>query len=150
VSTFIVRLTLALVILAVVAAEPAPAQASAQALRRSAENIIWSPFDLASTPVLLGYTMVRNFYASKKYSLPQKLYLSPPALLYGSVFVVTTSVGGAFARGAAGLIEMPVGIGALVLNKDPAPFYDTGGMKALVNYPNDIFTVRFAINQIAD
>jgi hypothetical protein len=149
VSTSIVRLIAALAILAAAAA-PAAAAASAKALRRSAENIVWSPFDLASTPVLLGYTMVRNFYASKKYSVPQKIYLSPPALLYGSVFVVTTSVGGAFARGTAGLLEMPIGIGALVLDKDPAPFYDTGGMKALVNYPNDIFTVRFAINQIAD
>ncbi len=144
------RLVVAVATLAVVTAQAKPARASAQALRRSAENIVWSPLDIASTPVLLANTMTRNFYASSKYTVAQKIYGSPPALLFGSVFVVTTSLGGAFARAAAGLFELPIGIGALVANKDPKPLYDTSGMKALVDYPNDIFTVKFALDQIAD
>jgi hypothetical protein len=126
------------------------AVASVEPLRRSAENIVQAPLDLAATPVILVYNTVKNFYASKKYTVAQKIYGTPPALLFASVINVTTSVGGAFARASAGIIELPIGIGALVADKNPAPLYGTTGMKALVDYPNDVFTVKFGLNQIAD
>ena len=149
-SNRILRVVITAVALVTVALPASSARASGQALRRATENVLWAPLDLAATPVLLGYNMGRNFYGSKKYSVTQKILGTPPALLFGSVFTVTTSVGGAFARASAGLIELPIGLGALALGKDPDPFYNTSDMNALVDFPNDIFTVKFGINQIAD
>lgn len=97
-----------LMALALTRAEPAFAEANL--LKRSGSNLLGAPVDAVLVPYTFPETFVRGFYMNKRYSVLEKVLLTPVwAAVYAPTcgFVSTMLPAARFFEGAA---MLPVGI----------------------------------------
>ncbi len=131
-------------LLTIVALRPAVVHAGFGPLKRAIENTTQGPLDGLLAPVVGTQTGFRNV-AAEGHSLAGTIVLGSIAGFGLAMFDGSA----AFFRTLAGLVELPIGIGALAATPftdwQPAPFFDVEKQTALVNHPTSWFNVKFGV-----
>jgi len=131
-------------LLTIISLRPAVVHAGVEPLKRAVENVTQGPLDGLLAPVVGTLTGFRNVSA-EGHSVAGTIALGSIASLGLSIFDGSA----AFFRTLAGLVELPVGVGALAAspftNWEPAPFFDVEKSPALVQHPSPWFNVKFGV-----
>ncbi len=121
----------------------APAQAGYETLKRSVENIVWSPFDLVTAPVVAGQAVVNNLRNIDDTPGVRIAYTVP-----GYLWLTGVQVGASLLRAVSGGLELPVGIALL-----PFPGLETDALfdpatraEALVDYETPPHHIKFGVD----
>jgi hypothetical protein len=111
--------TAAAALLAATLAWAGPAAAETETLSRGAMNLVGTPLDLALSPYTTTSTFVRKYYMKGSQSTLTKIAMTPlMGIVYGIVCTGVTGVTAAL-RFTDGLVNVPVGIAALGMEKPP-------------------------------
>jgi hypothetical protein len=111
--------TAAAALLAAALAWAGPAAAETETLARGAMNLVGTPLDLALTPYTTTSSFVRKYYMKSDQSTLAKIAMTPlMGLVYGISCTAVTGVTAAL-RFTDGLVNVPVGIAALGMQKAP-------------------------------
>ncbi len=120
----------------------APAGASPKTLKRSMENLTMWPLDVASSPVVAGYSIYKNMRDIGDSTAVRIFYPLP-----GFAWNTMVQVGAGVLRGVTGAIEFVPGVVLLPFDADMDPLFDPSlDNEALVNWENGIFDVKFAVD----
>jgi hypothetical protein len=120
----------------------APAGASPKTLKRSVENLTQWPLDVATAPVVSGWTIYRNMRDIGDSTAVRIFYPVP-----GFAWNTMVQVGAGVLRGVTGAIELVPGLVLLPFDADLDPLFDPSlDNEALVNWENGIYDVRFAVD----
>ena len=109
------------------AATAAPAGTKAPLLRRSASNLMGGAVDAVMTPYTFSDSIGHGFYMSKRYSVLEKVFLTP---LWAVVYIPSCGFVSALlpaARFAEGVAMLPVGAVTAAAGSD----YDWGVFQGL-------------------
>ena len=121
---------------------PAEAQAGAQTLKRSIENITQCPLDLALSPVVAGQTLYTNMRDIDDSTAVRIAYPVP-----GYVWLTSVQIGAAVLRGVTGVFEFIPGLILLPFDTELDPLFDPAQEnQALVDTETPVFHFRFGIN----
>ena len=134
-------------VIAVASLHAAPVRGGAMPLKRSVENMLQGPLDVALTPVVAATTTYRNLGA-EEHTAVGKVGLG---LLTYTGFLFYDSLAACF-RTWAGALEFPVAIGALAATPftewSPPEIFSLEGTPALVDYPTKAFDVKFGVYHV--
>jgi len=125
-----------------VALAPAPAEASPATMQRALGNILWSPLDLALSPIVAFSTLNRNIRDIDDTTAVRVAYYVP-----GYLWLVGLQIGSAGIRGITGALELLPAIPLLFMDADLDPLFDPVERgEALVEFENPLLNVKFGIN----
>jgi hypothetical protein len=119
---------------------PRAVSAGPAVLKRSFENITQTPFEVGILPWVAAYTIKRNMEIDR-YTNAQKWVVGPP----GFGWVLLVQAGMATGRFTAGVLEFPIGLVTLFMNREPAPLVDLEHTPALVDKSNDFYHLKFGM-----
>ena len=120
----------------------APASAGPDTLKRSVGNMVFFPIDLVTSPVTAGIAVVNNIQDIDDTTGVRVAYAVP-----GYIFMTGLNIGASVLRGVTGLLEFLPGLVLVFIDADMTPLYvPVEDNKALVNWQNDVFPVKFGID----
>ena len=122
-----------------------PAMASPETLRRSVGNILFAPFDIATSPVTAGKALYTNLREIDDARWKRIVFPIP-----GYVWILGVQIGGGAIREIAGLLELLPGLGLLFFDADLDPLYDAVERNdALVEVDTPPLNIKFGVNYVA-
>jgi hypothetical protein len=120
---FVRRLRLAVLAsalaLPLVAAAPGAAHATTATLKRSVQNLLFFPFDLALSPYVATRTVYNQWNSSNDTDAVRIAYPIP-----GVAWAISVNMGASMIRGVAGALELLPGIVLIPFDTDMTPLYD--------------------------
>jgi hypothetical protein len=136
---------LALATLALPLLAATPASASPETLRRSAGNILFAPFDIATSPFTAGKALYTNMR-----EVDDPLWVRIVFPIPGYVWILGVQIGGGALREIAGLLELVPGLGLLFFDADLDPLFDPAERnEALVDLETPPLKFKFGVNYVA-
>lgn len=127
---------------ALAALPPCPAEAAAETLRRSLQNIALAPFDIALAPVSAGHALYRNLDESEESTAVKVAFVVP-----GFVWNTGVNLLGGALRELAGLLELPPGLVLAGFETQLPPLLDVVERSdALVDAEGRVFHWRLGVD----
>jgi len=124
---------------------PTPAGATLETLRRSLGNILFAPFDVATSPVSAGTALYTNLQQTDDPRWMRIAFSVP-----GYVWVLGVQIGGGAIREIAGLLELVPGLALLGFDSDLDPLFEPVERNdALLDLETRPLRVKFGINYLA-
>lgn len=128
----VARVIVVALVLALSLAPVSPAHAAANLLKRSAGNFLQAPVDAAMSPYTFTETFVHGLYMSKRYSVLEKVLLTP---IWGAVYLPACGFVSALlpaARFVEGAAMMPVGLATVRSDYDFSVYEEMHGKRDAV------------------
>ncbi len=140
------RLALGVALLAlVVTAAPQPSHATTDTLKRSAQNMLLFPLDLALSPYVSTKAVV-NMWRESDDSTAVKIAYP----VFGVAWAFGIEAGASLLRGVAGVIEFLPGLVLLPTDSDMKPIYELPEQQeALVDQELPFMNVRFGVDYVS-
>jgi len=139
----IVSLTFLVALL--VAAVPGESHAGAKTLARSAQNLLFFPFDLALSPFVATKTTYENWKNSDDTKAVKYGYA-----LFAPIWSFGVEAGASVIRGVAGMLELLPGLALLPFDGEMNPLYDLPETQpAWVDVGNDSFKMKFGVDYLS-
>jgi hypothetical protein len=136
---------LALLAATLVVFAPTPASATPETLKRSAGNILFAPFDIATSPITAGKALYKNMQEVDDARWKRIVFPIP-----GYVWLLGVQIGGGAIREIAGLLELVPGLGLLFFEPDLDPLFDpVERNEALVDVETPPLNIKFGVNYVA-
>jgi len=130
---------------ALVASGPGEAQAGTKTIRRSLQNILFFPFDMALSPIVAPKAVYTNWKASDDTTAVKIAYP-----IFGVVWATGVNLGASGIRGLAGLLEFLPGLVLIPFKADMNPIYDLPeSNQALIDTGSDAFKVKIGVDYVS-
>ena len=141
------QLGVTVLLFVVISLQPREARAGVGPLRHALENATQGPLDVVLTPVVAGLTTYRNVSED---STSVGGAVGTGFMVYIGLLMYDGSA--SFFRTLAGLLEIPLGVGALAATPftdwQPDLFFDQDKPPAMVDHPTSWFHVKFGIYHV--
>ena len=122
-----------------------PASAAPETLKRSVGNILFAPFDIATSPVTAGKALYTNLREIDDARWKRIVFPIP-----GYVWILGVQIGGGAIREVAGLLELVPGLGLLFFDADFKPLFGpVERNEALVDLETRPLNIKFGVNYVA-
>jgi len=122
-----------------------PASATPETLKRSVGNILFAPFDIATSPVTAGKALYTNLRDVDDARWKRIVFPIP-----GYVWILGVQIGGGAIREIAGLLELVPGLGLLFFDNDLDPLFGPAERNdALVDLETPPLDIKFGVNYVA-
>jgi hypothetical protein len=136
-------LAVAIAMLAIFASPPAAA--TSETLRRSAGNILFAPFDVATSPASAGKALYANLQQTDDPRWMRVAFALP-----GYVWMLGVEIGGGAIREIAGLLELVPGVGLLCFDSDLDPLFEpVEHNDALLDLETPPLRIKLGVNYLA-
>lgn len=132
---------LALALLASIAV-PGTARAGGETIKRSFENMLQAPFDLALSPVVAGKSLYTNLRDQSDSTAVRWAYPVP-----GYFWLTGVQMGASVLRGISGVLTFPIGVALLPFDYELPVLFDPADRgAALVDKDTPPFHFKFGID----
>lgn len=122
-----------------------PAAATPATLKRSVGNILFAPFDIATSPISAGKALYTNLREVEDSRWVRIVFPIP-----GYVWLLGVQIGGGAIREIAGLLELVPGLGLLFFDADLDPLFDpVERNEALLDRETPPLRIKFGVNYVA-
>ncbi len=138
-------LTGAALLALLVTVAPAPSHATSETIKRSFQNMLFAPLDLALSPYVATKALITNWRDSD--DTPAVKIAYP---VFGLLWLTGVEVGASMLRGLAGVIELLPGLILIATDADLKPIYVLPeDREALVDQETPLLNVRFGVDYVS-